>query len=150
MIKIDGKQDLLWWRNVFNSFILLWTFALSPSNAMPTPVCSAGGEAMSKVELFFGLDIPGGGKVDSAAWQEFLDQEVTPRFPEELTVDQVDGQWQDAETGKIIQESSRTLMILYPPSPEANQKIEEIRTAYVSQFKQDSVMRLDEINCVRF
>ncbi|MDJ0581459.1 DUF3574 domain-containing protein [Crocosphaera sp.] len=149
-MKIDRKQDLLWWRSIFNAVIILWTFTLSPSNAMPKPVCSHGGEVQSKVELFFGLAIPGGGKVDSAAWQEFLEQEVTSRFPDGLTVDQVEGQWQDAKTGKIIQESSRVVMIVYTASPEADKNIEEIREAYQSKFDQQSVMRLDEINCVRF
>ena len=94
VMKIDRKQDLLWWRSILIAVILLWMLAFSSSNALATPICSHGGEAMSKVELFFGLAIPGCGEVDSEAWQEFLNQEVTPRFPEGLTVDQLEGQWQ--------------------------------------------------------
>jgi hypothetical protein len=105
---------------------------------------------MAKVELYFGLNIPGGGQVEPAAWQAFLDREVTPRFPAGLTVDEVSGQWQDATTGETVRESSRVLTLLYPPTPTAEQQIEAIRAAYQSQFQQDSVMRLDEAACVSF
>ncbi len=107
-------------------------------------------EPMAKVELYFGLNIPGGGRVEPAAWQAFLDREVTPRFPAGLTVDEVSGQWRDATTGETIREPSRVLTILYPPTPAAEQQIEAIRAAYQSEFHQDSVMRLDEAACVSF
>jgi len=128
---------------------LLFTYAW-PVNASPPVSSCPVGNAMSKVELYFGLDIPGGGKVSPVAWQGFVDKEVTPRFPSGLTIDEVSGQWRDMKTSKTIRESSRAMMILYKPSAKAEQAIEDIRAAYKSQFQQDSVMRLDEINCVSF
>jgi hypothetical protein len=47
-------------------------------------------------QLYFGLgpaDAPEKG-VSEAAWREFLDHEVTPRFPSGLSVMDVYGQWQ--------------------------------------------------------
>lgn len=105
---------------------------------------------ISKVELYFGLAIPSGGQVSNDAWQTFVDDVVTPRFPDGLTIDKVAGQWQDEATGATIQEESRVLMILYTPSAESEQAIEEIRATYKQKFQQDSVMRLDELNCVSF
>lgn len=105
---------------------------------------------MARVELYFGLNIPGGGRVDEAAWQSFVDQEITPRFPDGLTIDQVSGQWQDVQTGNTVQEPSRVLMVLYQPSTDSEAAIEAIRSAYKSQFQQDAVMRLDDSNCVSF
>ncbi len=105
---------------------------------------------MSKVELYFGLKIPDGGKVTPAAWQMFVDNEVTPRFPKGLTIDEVSGQWQDEKTGRTAREPSRVLMILYKPSAKTVQAIEDIRAAYKKKFRQDSVMRLDETSCVSF
>lgn len=121
-----------------------------PVGSLAAASCREDSTTMSKVELYFGMDIPDGGQVDAEAWQTFIDNVVTPRFPDGLTIDQVSGQWRDAATGQTIQESSRVLMILYAPSPDAEQAIEEIRAAYKTQFQQDSVMRLDEANCVSF
>ena len=129
---------------------LLLTFALLNDKSLAESSCSQDAQTMSKVELYFGLDIPGGETVRPQAWEQFVDEEVTPRFPDGLTIDEVSGQWQDAKTGETVQESSRVLMILYKPSEESEKAIEEIRTTYKSQFRQDSVMRLDETNCVSF
>ncbi|RWX48057.1 hypothetical protein H206_05350 [Candidatus Electrothrix aarhusensis] len=65
-------------------------------------------------------------------------------------IDEVYGQWQDEKTGRTVREPSRVLMILYKPSVETAQAIEDIRAAYKKKFRQDSVMRLDETNCVSF
>lgn len=112
--------------------------------------CPDGSESIAKVELFFGLDIPGGGMVKPEAWTTFVEEQVTPKFPDGLTIYEVLGQWQDATTGQTIQESSRVLMMLYEPSLENETNIEAIRSTYKQQFYQDSVMRLDESVCVSF
>ncbi|MDJ0662705.1 MAG: DUF3574 domain-containing protein [Crocosphaera sp.] len=130
---------------IFLSFLLSW-----PQSSLAASLCPEDGQTMSKVELYFGLDIPGGGKVKPTEWQSFIDNEITPRFPDGLTIDTVSGQWRDAQTNKTIQEESRMVMILYTPSAEAEEAIEDIRNTYKSKFQQDSVMRLDESNCVSF
>ena len=56
----------------------------------------------------------------------------------------------DAATGKTVREHSRVVMVLYLPSPEAEAAIEAIRAAYKTRFRQDSVLRLDETDCVAF
>ncbi len=139
---------------ILNKFFLvalvLLLFASALSDAKAASSCLRGAKTMSKVELYFGLDIPGGEQVEPLAWNKFIDEQVTPRFPDGLTIDEVSGQWQDAKTGKIIKEPSRILTLLYKSSQESEQAIEEIRAAYKLQFQQDSVMRLDETNCVSF
>lgn len=114
------------------------------------PACPAGGEVMRRTELYFGLAIPGGGMVGDGEWSAFLNAEVTPRFPDGMTVDETSGQWRDAATGKTVREHSRVVMVLYLPSPEAEAAIEAIRAAYKTRFRQDSVLRLDETDCVAF
>lgn len=138
--------------NIFSlviSFLSL-AYGLPSDKSFAAASCPVNGITMSKVELYFGLSMSGGGRIDPVAWQRFVDQEVTPRFPNGLTIEQVWGQWRDVKTGKTIQEPSHIVMILYKPSIEAERAIEDIRLAYKSQFQQDSVMRLDEINCVSF
>ncbi|NEP53924.1 MAG: DUF3574 domain-containing protein [Moorea sp. SIO3C2] len=121
-----------------------------PQSNFASSSCPVEGQTMSKVELYFGLNIPGGGKVEPLVWQKFIDNVISPRFPDGLSIDKISGQWRDAKTDKTIQEESRMVMILYKRSAKAEQAIEDIRAAYKSQFQQDSVMRLDEINCVSF
>lgn len=127
--------------------LLLLTFR---QNTIASSSCPVEGNNMSKVELYFGLDIPSGGSVEPVEWQKFIDDVITPKFPDGLSIDKISGQWQDAKTDETIKEESRMVMILYKASPEAEQAIEDIRATYKSQFQQDSVMRLNEMNCVSF
>ncbi len=101
-------------------------------------------EKFYRTELYFGMDKPKGGEVSEEDWNKFLDVEVTPRFPEGLTVLEGYGQFKDS-LGKIERENSRVLILLYTKKNRAsvNQKIEEIRNAYKNQFEQESVLRID-------
>lgn len=97
-----------------------------------------------RTELYFGMNIPGGGTVSDEEWNDFLEKEVTPRFPEGFTVLAGFGQFRD-NNGKIVKENSRVLIILYPKKArrENHAKIEQIRAAYVKTFRQESVLRMD-------
>lgn len=130
--------------------IFLLFVSTFPQSSLASSSCPVEGKTMSKVELYFGLDIPGGGRVKPLEWQRFVNDVITPQFPDGLTIDKISGQWRDAATEETIQENSRVVMILYKASENAEQAIEDIRATYKSQFQQDSVMRLDEINCVSF
>lgn len=103
-------------------------------------VAAAPGEAWVRTELIFGLGLKDGGTVDAKTWQEFLDAEVTPRFPDGLTVVDGAGQWRDA-AGKVTAESSKILILYHPPDPSTGPKLEAIRAAYQARFHQESVLR---------
>ena len=77
---------------------------------------------------------------------QFLADEITPRFPDGLTVLTGLGQWRESATSQIIQERSNVLIILYPlaTAQESSAKLEEIRDAYEQQFNQTSVLRADD------
>jgi Protein of unknown function (DUF3574) len=96
-------------------------------------------------ELFFGTAKPDGTAVTAAEWRAFLDGEITPRFPDGLTVMTGIGQWQEADE-EIVQERSMLLILLYPREAAAasGAKIEEIRAAYEQRFRQESVLRADD------
>jgi hypothetical protein len=102
-----------------------------------------------RTELYFGTDIPGGGKVSAEDWDKFLEVEVTPRFPDGFTVLESYGQYKDSSS-KIVREASRVLVLLYSKKQRGavNTKIEEIRAAYIKQFNQESVLRLDFLKAV--
>ena len=104
---------------------------------------------MERIELLFGMGRKGGGEISEEEWRAFLDADVTPRFPDGLTVLTGYGQWRNA-SGAIAKETSRVLLIWARPDAVNNQKIETIRAAWKVRFAQESVMRVDETSCVSF
>jgi hypothetical protein len=110
--------------------------------------CPANAIAMARLELYFGLSRPNG-VVTDVEWDAFVANEVTPRFPDGLTILSGYGQWRNSAQA-IVREASRVLVILYAPAPDAETRIEEIRIAYKIAFQQESVMRIDSASCVSF
>ena len=107
------------------------------------------GETFSRTELFFGLSRASGPDVTEEEFQRFIDAEVTPRFPDGLTLFSGKGQFKDS-SGAIVQENSKLLILLYVFNPESDQAIEAIRGEYKNEFQQESVLRADEQQCVSF
>ncbi|GLW46188.1 hypothetical protein Stsp02_18500 [Streptomyces sp. NBRC 14336] len=96
--------------------------------------------------LFFGTERPDGGPaVTDEQFMAFVDEEVTPGFPDGLTVRTSRGQWRNAD-GTIDKERSYELVLLYPvaAAQTGDRKIEEIRRAYEKEFGQEAVGRVDD------
>jgi Protein of unknown function (DUF3574) len=117
----------------------------------PQQLCSniSAAKPVTRTELFFGLRKPNGTEVNNAEFQQFLDREVTPRFPDGFTVISGQGQFKDTR-GAILQERSKLLILLHPISASSNQQIQQIRTAYIKAFQQQSVLRSDNLSCAAF
>jgi hypothetical protein len=94
--------------------------------------------------LFFGTDKPNGPVTDEE-FRAFLDNQITPRFPDGLTVVKGDGQFM-ASTGDLVREASFLLILLDPieSANVSNRRIESIRQCYLLQFQQESVLRADQ------
>ena len=107
------------------------------------------GEIFARTELLFGLSRSDGPDITEEEFQSFIDLQVTPRFPEGLTLLTGNGQFQDS-TGNIIQEGSKLLILLYPFSKDRSALVDEVRAEYKSTFQQESVLRVDEHSCVSF
>ncbi|MEU4201058.1 DUF3574 domain-containing protein [Streptomyces sp. NPDC039022] len=110
------------------------------------------GRPYIETSLLFGTARPDGGPpVTDKEFHAFVDQFVTPRFPDGLTVQDGYGQYRDAH-GTIERERSYELILLYPTSQSGpgNPKIEQIRTAYMKRFGQESVARIDDRTRVGF
>ena len=103
-----------------------------------------------RTELFFGSERSDKPEVSDVEFKQFLDEQITPRFPDGLTVLKGFGQFREAD-GKIVQESSFVLILLYPRETlrDSSAKIEEIRTLYKKRFEQESVLRVDDPRPVR-
>ena len=91
--------------------------------------------------LFLGREIPGGGTVSDAEWAAFVEEVVTPRFPDGLTVWRADGQWLDAR-GLMVHEPVMVIEVLHPPGAEADVAIAEIANEYRRRFRQEAVLRV--------
>ncbi len=84
-------------------------------------------------------------------WAKFLDAEVTPRFPDGLSVMDVYGQWRSAKAGSLVQrDRSRLLVIVHADTEEASAKIEAIRAAWKQQAGEESVLRVSQPAKVSF
>jgi hypothetical protein len=106
-----------------------------------------------RTELYFGSNKPDGSVVTEEQFQQFLDREITTRFPDGLTLLTGLGQFRGSN-GVLQRERSMVLILLYPAQAarSSEQKIEEIRDAYKRQYRQESVLRADEPRpeCVSF
>jgi len=94
--------------------------------------------------LYFGLgpaDQPKKG-MSETAWRDFLDKEVTPRFPDGLSVLDVYGQWRDNKDAKIERLRSKLLVIDHIDTPENRAKIDAIRDAWKRQTGDTSVLKV--------
>jgi Protein of unknown function (DUF3574) len=116
----------------------------APASAYADISCTAPTKVMARVDLVFGGD-----KVTSGAFGQFLAREVTPRFPDGLSLFEGYGQWRGAAKF-ISHERSRLLVIYYQPNVVSDHKIEAIRSAYKKRFGQKSVLRADSNACVAF
>ena len=97
-------------------------------------------------KLYFGLGPvePAGKSVSESQWRDFLDKEVTPRFPAGLSVVDVYGQWQGKNQHAPERLRSKMLVIDYPDILENRDKIEAIRTAWKQRTGDQSVLRVTE------
>lgn len=120
-----------------------------PSAAQAVQAACSGshGNLVARTELFFGLARPDGSMVSANEFQQFVDQEVTPRFPAGLTLLGGNGQFRNA-SGATVKENAKLLILLYPYDRDSTRRIEAIRTAYATVFQQETVLRVDGSSCM--
>ena len=111
--------------------------------------CPAPGTRMLRLELVFGMGRKDGTEIEEADWRAFLDAEVTPRFPDGLTVFSASGQWRNSG-GRIVKEAARVLLVWLPDAAAAQPRIEAVREAWKQRHQQESVLRVTETSCVAF
>ena len=121
----------------------------APGSRADAPPCPAGMERFAEYRLFFGRSRDGVEVVTDAQWHAFLAEEITPRFPDGLTVMDAAGQWRDA-SGTIVRERSKVLLVLAEPGPAGMRRTDEIMQAYKRTFDQEAVLRAVTTACVSF
>lgn len=112
--------------------------------------CSPGQQPMLVAELLFGRNIGDRPGVSEAAFGRFVDDEVTPRFPDGLTILGGQGQHRDARRGVLVREQAKLLVIALKDEPQARAAITAITDAYKQRFNQQSVGTILKPACVSF
>ena len=128
--------------------IALSALALSGCAGGPS-MCLPGLMPSAEAQLFFGRNIAGREGVSDADWRRFVDEEVSPRFPDGFSVADVEGQYRNG-AGMIVQERSKQLIVVGRGSPENTMKLNAIRDAYKRRFNQESVLITEFPICAGF
>ncbi|MGH6908816.1 MAG: DUF3574 domain-containing protein [Phenylobacterium sp.] len=121
--------------------------ALAGCASLQQSACPAGQEKLKTAQLFFGQQIDGKSTVSDADFHRFVEDELTPRFPDGLTVLNADGQWR-ASGNPLVRDASKVVLIVLPARGDASSRIEAVQGAYKRRFRQDSVLVLTQATCV--
>jgi hypothetical protein len=122
---------------------------ISPASAQSL-TCPPPHKPMMDVELLFGRNMGDKLVVTEKDWTAFLAREVTPRFPDGLTVFDTSGQMRSKKTKAMVQEPGKIVRIIMAGDPQAQAKIDAIVAAYKTQFHQESVGVVMRPACVSF
>jgi Protein of unknown function (DUF3574) len=111
--------------------------------------CAANDQAMIRDVLYFGRNKPAGGEVTDAEWDGFLNQFVTPRFPNGLTVVHATGQWRGA-SGQVERERAAIVTLLHATDSTSSAAVGEVAGEYKQRFGQEAVLRERDQVCASF
>jgi Protein of unknown function (DUF3574) len=129
--------------------LLLGALSIEAGEAAAAIRCRPPLEPWMQVELYFGRGLGGDAVVSEEAFQHFLAEEVTPLFPDGLSVVDVAGQFRDSE-GTIVREPTKLLILLVPDVAPVAPDVETIVAAYKERFDQQSVLHAEQPICVGF
>jgi len=98
-------------------------------------------------ELYFGVGQESGDSsreqtdaISETQWRAFLDKEVTPRFPDGLTVFDAYGQWLFRGAPQPERLRTKVLVVLHEDTPQRRNDIEAIRLAWKQATHHQSVL----------
>ena len=111
--------------------------------------CPNGGYRQT-AELVFGR-VSGNGKggVSEVEFAKFLDGEVSPRFPQGMTVIDAEGRW-TPPAGSMIRTPAKMVMIILPGNADDAKKLDAVRVAYKTRFHQPSALLMTTGDCASF
>ena len=138
-------------RGVLAIIVSLFVLAYAASSPRAQLLeCRGPQKSQDVAELIFGRSIGGRIEVNDEQWMLFVDEEITPRFPDGLTVFDAAGQWRDKTTKKITRESSKIVLIVLPGGADDLARLNEVVAAYKRSFRQQSVGMILRPACVSF
>lgn len=105
---------------------------------------------MLRAELYFGRNTHGRQSVSDREWARFLAHELTPVFPDGLTVLDGWGQWRHAGTGAMVREPSKVVVIVAADATKVRARLAAVADAYKQRFEQESVGIVVQSVCAAF
>jgi hypothetical protein len=131
--------------------LLLGAMLVGPAACTTVPLaCGPPASPATRIELLFGRDVPTGGEVSEAEWQDFLDRVVTPQFPDGLTVIAGEGQWRSPGSTGIVSERNKVLVLFVFKDDDLERKVLKVTDAYRARFHQEAVLGSYSPACVAF
>ena len=124
--------------------------AVGSGGCLTSGVVTCGPTAKPRVvaELIFGRNIGDRLGVGEGEFRRFVDEEVTPRFPDGFTVLDGRGQWRDG--GAIVREPSKVLVVALSDEARDRAQLTAIAEAYKVRFQQQSVLTMVRSACLSF
>jgi hypothetical protein len=122
----------------------------TPQVAATAMSCHGTQHARQVAELLFGRDVGHRLGVSESVFARFVAREITPRFPDGLTISDATGQWRDRGSGAITREPAKRVEIVLPGAADDESKLDAIVAAYKRRFHQQSVAVILRPACVSF
>ena len=134
---------------LFSAIAALSVASIAGASGSETSVCPAEFNKFIEHRIFFGRNFPDGQSISDEAWNTFLADEITPRFPAGLSVLDVQGQWKDA-SGVLVKDRTKLLLILASPGDGSLQLMNEVAEQFLKTYPQGSILRSYEEVCAAF
>ena len=94
---------------------------------------------MLRTELFFGHKTGTKSIVSERQWTRFVERELSPRFPDGLTVIDGRGRWRDPRGNTTIREPTKIVVVVAEDNAATRDQIDAVAVAYKRRFRQQSV-----------
>jgi len=120
------------------SLFLLVAACQAPPPA-PSYACPAGTETWQRLEMVFGRNISGGGRVSDADWEAYVEEVLSPAFPDGLSVVEAQGRWL-SPSGERFNEDNFFVLIYVPAEVSPAQQVDAAIADYKSRFRQETVL----------
>ena len=124
---------------------LILMLSLAGCMSAPKVGCPVGQSQLHTAQFFLGAKPAV--KLNERDFRRFVVREVTPRFPDGVTVVEGGGQWTGADN-RLMREAAKMVLIVLPASGDGPARMEAVRTAYRVQFKHDPIVVVPPPACV--
>jgi hypothetical protein len=129
------------------SLVVMLLGALVLTGCATVSTCGPNERAGQTAHLFFGRNIGEAPGVDEAAFQDFVARELTPRFPDGMTILDAEGRW--SHRGVLMAEASK-MVILAQEGAIDRATLAAVRAAYQTRFSQDAVLQSVSTACLAY
>jgi hypothetical protein len=112
--------------------------------------CMSPSRMMASAEMVFGRNIGDRSGVSEIAFADFVTREITPRFPDGLTVIDGNGQWRDSARGSNVRERAKVVLLTFADDAQKRAELVAIADSYKRRFSQQSVLTQVRNVCASF